>query len=496
MMLRPRPRSSTSIPLDDGDDDWPASLSFPLLDRTMTSNSDVSSAVSSSSTEANTTSVGMVESAARYFNNLRIASSDDEEEAPGTLTRAIFRVPSSNDTTNNSNNFIRNNSSSSSSRLPIPFRPSREFDDDINNNTTTMTRPTSPFDPYGDDSLSTGTTTSSDRSASVPFFPLFLDDDEAPISFPSLPSFSTESTSSATANTATSALEGPPLQVLPPLLSAANSSSIIINSSNLLYSPRTPPPQAPTNCNECYPPNMRAHLPKPTRKSTQGILAVQGAGIPSVNGAYKRTGRFDRVAMYTKRSFHHGRPVTFTIFRCVASDFSRKWYLSIVSSSARTGVSMPCTSHDVDLYTAPSIGGGSAEELPPENGWRPVSGSGWEGTQKNPHCLWIPMHNKEAGSSSTICNGCNRNTRGKPSSVSAVARQQEKTTTRKVVQCCVCMARKVSHVFFPCGHAAICGDCSKQWRANLRNGKRRDCPIGRCKVKGIIRLYGTIVEDD
>lgn len=167
---------------------------------------------------------------------------------------------------------------------------------------------------------------------------------------------------------------------------------------------------------------------------------------------------------------------------------------------------MSSTNHDVDLYTAPSIGGGSAEELPPETGWRSVglTGSGLDETHNNktPHCLWIPIHNKRAGSPSaaiTTSNryGCGSNKRVKTQAAAANQQEPTATTTRRVVQCCVCMDANASHVFIPCGHAAVCGGCSEQWKAKLLNGKvrRRLCPIGRCKVKGVIKLYGTIVED-
>ena len=229
-----------------------------------------------------------------------------------------------------------------------------------------------------------------------------------------------------------------------------------------------------------------SHLPKPTQTSTQGVLAVQGAELG--NGIYKRTGRFDSAAMYTLKSTHNGHPVSFTICRCISSAFTRKWHLSIITpNSAKTSTCdalAPFARHDVDLYTAPSVDGGGADELPPEDGWRAVSGSSL-GNIRTPHCMWVPMHHKEAATSP-------KRTIKKSSSTPP----EIQTTTRKVTQCCVCLDARVKTVFVPCGHAATCEDCSRQWKSKLTNGGRRRCPIGRCKVKGVIKLYATVVEDE
>eukprot|EP00562_Extubocellulus_spinifer_P022334 CAMPEP_0178622406 /NCGR_PEP_ID=MMETSP0698-20121128/6312_1 /TAXON_ID=265572 /ORGANISM="Extubocellulus spinifer, Strain CCMP396" /LENGTH=484 /DNA_ID=CAMNT_0020261469 /DNA_START=171 /DNA_END=1626 /DNA_ORIENTATION=- len=472
----------------------------------MTSYSDNSSVVSSSSAEAGTaSSVDMVQSAALYFNNLRIASSDDDEP-PGTPPSAIFRAQrtsprqgNASSSTNHYGSIIRN-SSSSSSRLPIPFRPSREFDDDDQKDTTSMIRPSRddinvPFDPYGDDPVfSTTATTSGGSAARAPMVPLLLQDDDGDVvesasaTFPSLSegAFATARSTPIPRSTPASEYDDPPLEAPSSVTSASSSTSSANRSSSpYSYSPRTPIPipQALTNYDECHP-AKRSRVPASAKTSTQGVLAVQGAGIPSVNGAYKRTGRFDRVGMYTKRTIHHGRPVTFTIFRCVGSDFSRKWYLSIVSSKARRSASMSTTSHDVDLYTAPSIGGGSAQELPPETGWRSVglTGSGLDETHNNktPHCLWIPIHNKRAGSPSASItsttsnrNGCGRNKRVKTQETAAAAVQHEATatTTRRECNAVYAWTRMLVMYSFPAGMLLFAEDAPSSGELNFVTAK-------------------------
>lgn len=554
---------------------WPESLSFPLLSsssfsRTASADStagssnsaDNSSILSTSSAEAessNARGIADAQSAARYFNNLRIASSDDDEP-PGTPPNAIFRarwpqpppVPkrSTNQNTIDQQQRQRNHSihraasapsshirrsntntsttctSSSSSRLFIPFRPSRDYDDDNKHDAANESRRNnvqmsplgsggdyltrSPFDPYGDASFAGGTV----HRDCIPPFPILVNDDhDVPVPFPPIRSAVTSSTcrtsADADADVDVAAFDDPPLELSSPNISPrASSSSPAPNAfadpphPSYSYSPpRTPrvaasmlqvpaPPPPVRRCHtydEVHPAMHPSHLPKPTQTSTQGVLAVQGAELG--NGIYKRTGRFDSAALYTLKTTHNGHPVTFTICRCVSSDFTRKWYLSIITpNSAKTSTCdalAPFARHDIDLYTAPGVDGGNADELPPAGGWRAVSGSGL-GNIRTPHCMWVPMHHKEAATSPkrTVKKSSSSAPPGAP------------TTTRKVTQCCVCMDARVTTVFVPCGHAATCEDCSKQWKSRLTNGSRRRCPIGRCKVKGCIKLYATVVEDE
>ena len=497
---------SASSPTSPASPPWPASLSFPLLSSSSfgaasassgsSDNSSIAPSTSSNEADASGRGVADAESAARYFNNLRVASSDDDEP-PGTPPNAIFRsrwpqpqpqppaaVPKRGTNTDPQHQNVHrsrsasspsslppiirrsntNVSSTSTSRLFIPFRPSRDYDDDIgasgassrNNNPISgggdLTR--TPFDPYGEPV----------HRDCIPPFPILLNDDDD--------------------------VEDPPLELSLSLADPPRSS----------YSPprpprraasmlHTPPPAPVRRCHtydEVHPKMHAAHLPKPTQTSTQGVLAVQGAELG--NGIYKRTGRFDSAALYSMKATHNGHQVLFTIFRCVASDCTRKWHLSTVTpNSAKTSTCdalAPFAKHDIDLYTAPSIVGSGADELPPEDGWKAVSGPAGLGNFRTPHCLWVPMHQKEAATSP-------KRTAKKSSTA-----QGMETTTRKVTQCCVCMDERVKTVFVPCGHAATCEDCSRQWKSKLGNGSRRRCPIGRCKVKGVIKLYATVVEDE
>jgi hypothetical protein len=405
---------------------------------------------------------------------------------------------------------------SSSSRLFIPFRPSRGYDDDNDASGSSrnnlqisgsgdLTR--TPFDPYGD-----ATFAATVHRDCIPLFPVLLNDGDGDVASVSCPPIRSASTSSACRSHAgtdvnIAAFEDPPLRlalasphISPRVSSVPNPCADPPHPSYSCSPPRTPrlvasmlhlpaPPPPVRRCHtydEVHPMMYSSHLPKPTQTSTQGVLAVQGAELG--NGIYKRTGRFDSAALYTLKSTHNGHPVTFTIFRCVAGDFARKWHLSIVTpNSAKTSTCdalAPFAKHDIDLYTAPSVGGGGADELPPEDGWRTVSGSSL-GNGRTPHCMWVPMHHKEAGTSPK------RTIKKSPSEPTGVPT----TTRKKVAQCCVCLDARVKTVFVPCGHAATCEDCSRQWKSRLANGTRRRCPIGRCKVKGVIKLYATVVEE-
>lgn len=50
--------------------------------------------------------------------------------------------------------------------------------------------------------------------------------------------------------------------------------------------------------------------------------------------------------------------------------------------------------------------------------------------------------------------------------------------------CCICLDRKVTIVFVPCGHLIVCEDCSKQ----ISNAKQ-ECPICRNPVRQHIKIY-------
>jgi ubiquitin carboxyl-terminal hydrolase 9/24 len=59
-------------------------------------------------------------------------------------------------------------------------------------------------------------------------------------------------------------------------------------------------------------------------------LVVKNAGVPDVNGEYKRTGSCDGVPKYSKQGLFRGREETYMLFRCRLSDETRRWYISIV----------------------------------------------------------------------------------------------------------------------------------------------------------------------
>jgi hypothetical protein len=218
------------------------------------------------------------------------------------------------------------------------------------------------------------------------------------------------------------------------------------------------------------------------KRLKRGVLAVQGAGILTVNGAYICTGMSDSVGIYAKEGLWKDCRVTFTILRCQHFDLSRRWYISIVSED-----NPPGTKHDTDLYTAlAATSQCTLDEYPPQYGWRIVSGSGLEGSP--PLCMWIPntFHNTPPAQKQHVeedGRGC-------------------KNKNWTPMKCVVCMERAVTHVFVPCGHASVCGICANacmHYRSKDKKKKNKDapcCPICRCKVESVIRIYGTIIDDE
>ncbi|KAI7842420.1 hypothetical protein COHA_004059 [Chlorella ohadii] len=66
---------------------------------------------------------------------------------------------------------------------------------------------------------------------------------------------------------------------------------------------------------------------------------------------------------------------------------------------------------------------------------------------------------------------------------SAPAQMQQ----RQLRECSVCMAPADLLVFIPCGHRAVCADCSKQLLD--AKGAGRACPICRAHVASSIRVF-------
>lgn len=50
--------------------------------------------------------------------------------------------------------------------------------------------------------------------------------------------------------------------------------------------------------------------------------------------------------------------------------------------------------------------------------------------------------------------------------------------------CCICLSETVDTAFTPCFHASFCSGCAASLLA-----KRAACPIGRCNIKGVQRIY-------
>lgn len=57
-------------------------------------------------------------------------------------------------------------------------------------------------------------------------------------------------------------------------------------------------------------------------------------------------------------------------------------------------------------------------------------------------------------------------------------------------QCCICLTEQVDTALTPCFHAAFCHGCaSGLLKSRSPNGASPRCPIGRCAVKGLQRIY-------
>eukprot|EP00555_Chaetoceros_dichaeta_P011217 CAMPEP_0198254256 /NCGR_PEP_ID=MMETSP1447-20131203/4584_1 /TAXON_ID=420782 /ORGANISM="Chaetoceros dichaeta, Strain CCMP1751" /LENGTH=173 /DNA_ID=CAMNT_0043940231 /DNA_START=678 /DNA_END=1199 /DNA_ORIENTATION=+ len=103
-------------------------------------------------------------------------------------------------------------------------------------------------------------------------------------------------------------------------------------------------------------------LPSTNELQSQENIIVSGAGLITVNGVYNYDGIFDTAAKYSKRGMWKNREVTFSLFRCLLSDNTKRWYISIVPSDIQPG-----TNKDTDFYLATSTGDQS--ELPDSVMW-------------------------------------------------------------------------------------------------------------------------------
>ena len=91
-------------------------------------------------------------------------------------------------------------------------------------------------------------------------------------------------------------------------------------------------------------------------------IQVTGAGIQGVDGVYVADGKLDGVNVYSKFGKYKGHYHKFSVFRCVLSNLTRKWYISVVPKTGILG-----TLHDIDLYYAPATP--YCEKHPPLSGW-------------------------------------------------------------------------------------------------------------------------------
>lgn len=421
----------------------------PNLTQTMSQSSDSPSSVASASSKIANAPFTPANATAQYFRNLRIAVDGDQDEPTRSTLASIFRSQGAQQS-----DFPP--SIQRSTTLPIPYRRRHPSFESIG---STRSNEFNPFTPTGNNLPSI-------------FHALSL---EIPLCPPEEASFSTDLRHQEI-DEYDDSIEDPPelfrmtssdpqLPFVPRLSPRAHGDHAAFCRSAGTFFPRRP-------------------LAERSHKLSGGVLAVQGAGIENVNGVYNRTGISDRVGIYSKRGIHHSRPITFTVFRSQSEDTTRRWYISILSKHSFSGVNTSTTT--TALYSSPSDG--SRDELPPQNCWTALHGSGSEGSAP-PFCLWISRSKLDKKPSP------DRLTSSYPTEICAVASSKGSPSANKVVQCCVCMDYAASHVFVPCGHVAVCSCCAKQWKVKLSDGNRRSCPIGRCKVRGVIRIYGKVVED-
>jgi hypothetical protein len=98
-------------------------------------------------------------------------------------------------------------------------------------------------------------------------------------------------------------------------------------------------------------------------------IKVEGAGLQEVNGTYRRCGQHDGVQKFIKRTRYNGQLVNFMLFRCILTDSTRRWYISIVPEDALS----PGTTQDIDFYeVSPAAHQWEASadyNIPPRDGW-------------------------------------------------------------------------------------------------------------------------------
>lgn len=100
-----------------------------------------------------------------------------------------------------------------------------------------------------------------------------------------------------------------------------------------------------------------------------GVVIVENAGFDAVNGVYKSSKKFDDVPIFTKTSIQNGQHTEFTMYRCVLSNGTRRWYISVIPQNQKPG-----TYRDIDYYFCPA--NDHANEVPHAIWWQTVRGRG------------------------------------------------------------------------------------------------------------------------
>jgi len=98
---------------------------------------------------------------------------------------------------------------------------------------------------------------------------------------------------------------------------------------------------------------------------TPDEMIVEGCGVSSVNGTYRRQGSHDGAPMYFHSALYGGQDAVFTLYR-----YGLRWYISIISGDEP---SSKFEFDDTDFYSVRS-----EDSLPPRTGWLgPILSNHW-----------------------------------------------------------------------------------------------------------------------
>ena len=115
-------------------------------------------------------------------------------------------------------------------------------------------------------------------------------------------------------------------------------------------------------------------------ESRSGVVIVKGAGVDEVNGIYTSSKKFDSVPKFTKTCLSNGQQLEFTLFRCVLSDGTRRWYISVIPRAQKPG-----TNKDIDYYFCPA--NDHVNDVPHGGTWQTAKGKG-KGLDPPPTVEW------------------------------------------------------------------------------------------------------------